>query len=397
MTGRKTKAASKAARAAVKVKPAPKAKPATSVKATVKRKAAKATPKRGAVANPLLAPWTTPFEMPPFDRIRSEHFLPAFERVFADNIVEIEAIAADKARPTFANTIEALERAGRGLNRVGSVFFRLARTDADDAVRAIERKIMPAYAKHSMRVYQNGKLFRRVDALLRSKAELGLSGEQARVLERYHRAFVRAGAALDAKARKRLAAIAERLAALSTTFNQNVLADEQDFVLVLERESDLAGLPEPVRAAAAQTAAERGHNGKHAVTLARSSIEPFLQFSARRDLREQAYKAWRMRGANGGKNDNRRAVAEIMALRAERARLLGFATPAEAALDFSMAKTPENVRKLLMEVWTPARARASRGARGAAAGGARRGRQLRGRRGRLALLGREGAQGQVRR
>jgi peptidyl-dipeptidase Dcp len=297
--------------------------------------------------------------MPPFERIRSEHFLPAFEQAFAENIAEIEAIAKQKAEPTFANTIEALERAGRGLSRVAGVFFRLARTDADEAIRAVEREIAPACARHSMRIHQNARLFRRVDALMRSKADPGLSGEQARVLERYHRAFVRAGAALDAGARKRLAAIAERLAALSTAFNQNVLADEQGFVLVLEGERDLAGLPEPARAAAAQTAAERGHEGRHAVTLARSSIEPFLQFSARRDLREQAYKAWRQRGANGGKSDNRKIVAEILKLRAERARLLGFRTSADAALEFSMAKTPDSVRKLLMEVWTAARARAA--------------------------------------
>jgi peptidyl-dipeptidase Dcp len=210
-----------------------------------------------------------------------------------------------------------------------------------------------------MRISQNAELFRRVDALMRSKADLGLDGEQARVLERWHRSFVQAGAALDGEARRRLAAIAERLAALSTTFNQNVLADEQSFVLVLDSESDLAGLPEAVRAAAARTAAERGHEGKHAITLARSSIEPFLQFSSRRDLREQAYQAWRQRGANGGQNDNRAVVAEILGLRAERARLLGFATSAEAALEFSMAKTPENVRKLLMQVWQPAKARAA--------------------------------------
>jgi peptidyl-dipeptidase Dcp len=210
-----------------------------------------------------------------------------------------------------------------------------------------------------MRIYQNAGLFRRVDALMRSKADLGLSEEQARVLERYHRGFVRAGAALGAKARRRLAAIAERLAALSTAFNQNVLADEQGFVLLLEGESDLAGLPEAVRAAAAQTAAERGHEGKHAVTLARSSIEPFLQVSARRDLREQAYRAWRQRGASGGASDNRAIVSEILKLRAERARVLGFASPAELALEFSMARTPANVRRLLMEVWTPARARAA--------------------------------------
>jgi peptidyl-dipeptidase Dcp len=314
----------------------------------------------GATAgNPLLEAWATPYEMPPFDRILPMHFLPAFEKVFADNLREIDAIANQEAEPTFANTIEALERSGRERIRVASVFFRLARTDAGDEIRAIEREIAPRWAKHMMRIEQNAGLFRRVDALMRAKAGLGLSKEQARVLERYHRDFVTAGAALDAEARDRLAAIAVRLAALGTTFNQNVLADEQAYVLVLETEQDLAGLPEAVRAAAAQTAAERGHPGKHGVTLARSSIEPFLQFSARRDLREQAYRAWRQRGAGGGASDNRAIVAEILALRAERARLLGFATPAAAELDFSMAKTPANVRRLLMEVWGPAKARAA--------------------------------------
>jgi peptidyl-dipeptidase Dcp len=314
---------------------------------------------RAASHNPLLEAWGTPFEMPPFDRIRDKHFTPAFERAFADNLAEIDPIARERAKPTFGNTVEALERAGRSLERVASVFYNLAVTDTNAAIQAIEREMAPRFAKHGMRIYQDAKLFRRVDTLMKQKDRLGLSEEQARVLERYHRGFVRAGAALDAKARRRLAAIAERLASLSTIFNQNVLADEQSFLLVLESETDLAGLPEAVRAAAAQTAAERGHEGKHAITLSRSSIEPFLQFSARRDLREQAFNAWRQRGASGGKTDNRRIVAEILKLRAERARLLGFATSADAALEFSMAKTPANVRKLLMQVWRPAKARAA--------------------------------------
>jgi peptidyl-dipeptidase Dcp len=178
------------------------------------------------------------------------------------------------------------------------------------------------------------------------------------VLERYHRAFVKAGAALDAKARKRLAAIAQEAATLGTKFSQNLLADEQDFLLVLENETDLAGLPDSLRAAAAQTATERGHPGKHAITLSRSSVEPFLKFSARRDLREKAFKAWIARGAKGGKTDNRTIVADILGLRAERAHLLGFKTPADSTLEYSMAKTPTNVKKLLGEVWGPARARA---------------------------------------
>ena len=324
-------------------------------------KAADAKPKDGASRNPLLAKWTTPFEMPPFDRVKAKHFMPAFDQAFADNIAEIEAIASEPAKPTFANTIEALERAGRGLDRAAGVFYNLAGTDTNDAIQKIEREVAPRFAKHGMRVYQNAKLFRRVDALVEEEGAASASREeQARVLERYHRSFIRSGAALDAKARKRMAAIAERLATLGTKFNQNVLADEQDYLLVLETEDELAGLPEAVRAAAAQTATERGHKGKHAISLSRSSIEPFLQFSARRDLREQAFKAWRQRGANGGKTDNRKIVAEILSLRAERARLLGFKTAADAALEFTMAKTPANVRKLLMEVWKPARKRARR-------------------------------------
>jgi peptidyl-dipeptidase Dcp len=233
-----------------------------------------------------------------------------------------------------------------------------SRSHISISIPSFHRAFPPRFAKHGMAIHQNRALFRRVDALMKKKDKLALSEEQARVLERYHRAFVKAGAALDAKAKKRLAAIAEEAATLGTRFSQNLLADEQDFLLVLEGEADLAGLPEALRAAAAQTATERGHAGKHAITLSRSSVEPFLKFSARRDLREKAFKAWIKRGANGGATDNRGIVAEILKLRAERAHLLGFKTPADSTLEFSMAKTPANVRKLLAEVWGPARARA---------------------------------------
>ncbi len=329
---------------------------------TASKKKAKAGRSSGKAArqasNPLLGKWKTSFEMPPFDRVRDEHFVPAFNQAFADNVAEIEVIAKDPARPAFQNTIEALERAGRGLDRVAAVFYNLAGTDTNETIQAIERKVAPRFAKHAMRIYQNARLFRRVDALMKEKGNLGLTEEQTRVLERYHRGFIKSGAALDAKARKRMAAIAEHLATLGTKFGQNVLADEQAFLLVLKTEDELAGLPEAVRAAAAQTANERGHEGKHAISLSRSSIEPFLQFSARRDLREKAFTAWRQRGANGGKTDNRGIIAEMLALRAERSRLLGFKTAADAALEFTMAKTPASVRKLLMDVWAPAKARA---------------------------------------
>jgi len=330
-----------------------KTKPAAAKKG--KAIAARAKP---AGKNPLLEAWTTPFAMPPFDRIGIEHFVPAFDRGFAINRKEIAAIADTKAAPTFANTIEAMERAGDALDRVSVVFFNLSATDTNDDIQAIERALAPRFARHSMRIYQDATLFARVDALFKKRKKLKLSGEQERVLERYHRAFVKSGAGLEPKAKKRMAAIAQRMSVLGTRFSQNLLADEQAFVMVLENESDLAGLPEAIRAAAAQTANDRGHKGKHAITLARSSVEPFLQYSARRDLREKAFKAWTLRGANGGKTDNRKIVAEILGLRAERARLLGFRTAADSALEFSMAKTPTSVRKLLMEVWGPARTRA---------------------------------------
>jgi peptidyl-dipeptidase Dcp len=326
-------------------------------------RAAAARPKRHRLRasprlkNPLLEPWTAAFELPPFDRLASQHFLPAFDRALADHLKELAAIAGQRGAPTFQNTIEALERSGHALDRVASVFFNLSGTDTSPEIQEIERKVAPRLAKHNMRVYQDARLFKRVAALVEGQASLRLSEEQVRVLERYHRAFVKAGASLKAGARRRLTAIAERLAKLATKFNQNVLADEQAFLLVLDA-GDLTGLPDALRAAAAETASVRGLPGKYAISLSRSSIEPFLQFSARRDLREKAFQAWTRRGANGGKTDNRKLVAEILALRAERARRLGFTTAAAATLEFSMAKTPEAVRRLLMEVWHPARERA---------------------------------------
>ena len=330
-----------------------RAKPAFAAAASKRKAAARSAP----AANPLLQPWRTPFETPPFDRIRSEHFLPAFEQALTDNLKEIAAVAKQRTAPTFRNTVDALERSGRLLDRVGSVFFNLSGTDTSPEIQEIERKMAPRLAKHSMRIYQNARLFKRVARLMDRRARLDLSEEQLRVLERYHRAFLKSGAQLKVGAKSRLAAIAEQLAKLATKFNQNVLADEQTFLLVLDA-SDLAGLPDALRAAAAQMASARGLPGKYAISLSRSSIEPFLQFSARRDLREKAFHAWISRGANGGKTDNRKLVAAILSLRAERARLLGFASAADATLEFSMAKTPEAVRGLLMEVWRPARARA---------------------------------------
>jgi peptidyl-dipeptidase Dcp len=304
--------------------------------------------------NPLLAEWKTPFAIPPFASITPAHFEPAFTAALASHEREIDAIARNTEAPTFVNTVEALEIAGRNLTRVARVFYNLTGSNTNPELQAIEREMAPRMARHSTAIALNEQLFRRVDALWQQRDRLGLDDEQMRVLERTHTSFVRSGANLGPDAKGRIAAINQRLATLGTQFAQNVLAEEQAFRLVLDGEADLAGLPDFVRQAAAQTAADLGLPGKHVVTLSRSSIEPFLQFSARRDLREIAFKAWSRRGENGNAHDNREIAVETLQLRAERARLLGFETFAAFRLDDAMAKTPEAVRGLLDEVWTAA-------------------------------------------
>jgi peptidyl-dipeptidase Dcp len=307
--------------------------------------------------NPLLSPWETPYETPPFGAIRPEHFRSAFEHAMADHMVQVEAIAAAPDAPSFANTIAALERCGRTFNGVNAVFRALAGAHTNDALMAIEREMAPRIAAHRSRIHLHDGLYARIEALWERRADLVLSPEEARVLERYAVTFRRAGAGLPAAARQRIAAIGERLATLGTAFSQNVLADEQAYALVLGEE-DLAGLSEASRAAARAAAEERGMPGKHAITLSRSSAEPFLQSSVRRDLREKVYAAWVARGQGGGATDNRAIIAETIALRAERARLLGYPTFAHYRLDDAMAKTPAAVAALLEKVWTKGRRRA---------------------------------------
>ncbi|PZU90116.1 MAG: peptidase M3 [Chelatococcus sp.] len=311
-------------------------------------------------ANPFAHVWETPFRLPPFAAIRPEHIGPAFEAALAKHREEIAAIVADPAEPDFANTIEALERAGRGLSRVGGVFYNLTGADTNEALQALERELSPVTSRHWSAIMMDDGLFARVDAVFAKRDALGLDAEQARLLERTHRGFVRSGARLAPEDKTRLAAIDERLAALATQFGQNVLKDESSYALIIEDEAGLAGLPDFLKAAMARAAADRGHPGKHAVTLSRSIIEPFLTFSTQAALREEAFSAWSRRGETGGDSDNRAIVAEMVRLRAEKAKLLGYATFAHFKLDDTMAKTPENVRGLLELVWAPAKARAGR-------------------------------------
>lgn len=308
--------------------------------------------------NPLLTDWTTPFELPPFDKIKPEHFEEAFETAMAEAKAESDAIAEQSDRPDFGNTIAALEKSGERLTKVARTFFNLTSADTNETLQQIERDIAPKLARHSSDMLLNEKLFERIAELWDQRETLGLHTEDAKVLERYHMMFQRAGAGLDENGKSRIAEISQRLATLGTQFSQNILRDESDYQLVLETEEDRAGLPDFLLTAAAEAARERGHDGKHVITLSRSSIEPFLQFSTNRRLREEAFNAWSARGELEGETNNAKIITETLALRSEKAKLLGFENFAAFKLDDTMAKTPDNVRDLLTKVWEPAAAQA---------------------------------------
>ena len=307
--------------------------------------------------NPLLKAWQTPFETPPFDEIKPEHFMPAFEQAFFDHSAEIAAIVNDPAAPDFANTITALERSGKLLSRVASVFYDLVSAHSNPAILEIDKDVSSRMARHWNPIMMNAVLFGRIVALHDKRAELGLTTEQMRLLERTYTRFHRSGAGLDETAKARMAEINERLAHLGTSFSHHLLGDEQKWFMELG-EGDLDGLAESFVASARASADERGMTGKAIITTSRSSMEPFLKSAARRDLRERAYKAFIQRGNNGNANDNNETIVEILKLREETAKILGFPTFAAYRLEDSMAKTPEAVRGLLERVWKPARARA---------------------------------------
>jgi peptidyl-dipeptidase Dcp len=308
------------------------------------------------MTNPLLAEWTTPFDLAPFEAIGDEDFAPAFATALSAARAEIEAIADNPDAPTFANTIEALEASGKGLDRVLSVFFTLAGADSNPKRQELQRDFGPKLAAHSSAIYGNKALFQRIEALWAARDRLDLTPEQARVLMLSHRGFRRAGAGLSGAEDRRMREIMSRLSVLGTAFTQNLLADEAAWHMELA-EADLEGLPDFVVDTARAAGREKGLSGP-VITLSRSLITPFLQFSPRRDLRQRAFQAWAARGANGGETDNRAVGEEILGLRAERARLLGYDSFAAFKLETEMAKTPEAVRDLLMAVWTPAKAQA---------------------------------------
>lgn len=308
------------------------------------------------MTNPLLKDWTGPFGLAPFAEIKDSDFTPALDEALARHNAEIEAIATNAEAPSFTNTIEALEAAGKDLDKVLSVFFNLLGADTNDTRQELQRAFSPRLSAHSSAIYANQDLFQRIETLWAARDDLELSEEEARVLMLTRRGFVRAGAALEGTAAERMAEIKSQLAVLSTDFTQNMLADEAGWTMDLS-DDDLDGLPDFLISAARAAGQAAGKDGP-VVNLSRSVITPFLQYSTRRDLRETAYKAWAARGANGDENDNRDIATEVLKLRQERAELLGYDSFAAYKLETEMAKTADNVRTLLEKVWKPAKAKA---------------------------------------
>ena len=308
-----------------------------------------------AADNPLLRPWAGPFGgVPPFDQASPALLAPALEEGMALHLQELQAIADNPVPPTFENTIAAMERSGRALDRAATVYYIYGSTLSDDAVQQVERDIEPKLAAFRDRITQNEKLFKRIAAVYATRESAGLTPEQQRLTWLVHNNFVRAGAKLDASAKQRLAEINQSLAGLFTRFSQNLLADESERFLVLQSEADLAGLPESLRAGFAADAERRGQKGKWIVANTRSSVEPFLTYSTRRELREKVWRTFVNRGDNGDARDNNALIGEILQLRAERAGLLGYATHAHWRLEDSMARTPERAMELMEAVWKPA-------------------------------------------
>ncbi len=304
------------------------------------------------MTNPLLSDWTTPYGLPPFDAIKDADFAPAVDAALDEARANIAAITANPDAPTFANTIEALELAEGRLGDILGAFYALAGADSTDAREALQRDFAPKLSAYGSEITANKPLFDRVEALWTDRDTLGLTPEQDRVLMLTRRGFVRSGAQLEGYAADRLKEVKSRLSVLGTQFSQNLLADERSWTMPLS-DADLAALPDFVQANARAAGQEKGAGGP-VVTLSRSLIVPFLQFSPNRDLRRRAYEAWVARGANGGETDNRDIAAEILALRGERAMLLGYDSFADYKLETEMAGNPGAVRDLLMQVWEPA-------------------------------------------
>ncbi len=308
--------------------------------------------------NPFFAPYGTPWEVPAFDKIKIEHYMPAFDAGIVEQKKEAEAIRDNKETPTFTNTVEALETSGKLLARVSDVFFNLNSADTNDEMQAIARDVAPKLSGLEDDIYLDPKLFARVKAVYDQRGKLKLTPEQTRLLTEQYKSFVRGGANLSDADKVKFREINERLSVLELAFGENILAEENDFKLVIENQADLVGLPDNAIEAAAEAADQADMKGKWVFTLHRPSIEPFLTYSQKRNLREKIYRGYTERGNNGNANDNKDVLTEEATLRAQRAQLLGYKSHAAYVLDDNMAKTPDHVFNLLDQLWTPALARA---------------------------------------
>ncbi|MCE5332348.1 MAG: M3 family metallopeptidase [Bacteroidales bacterium] len=308
--------------------------------------------------NPFFSAYENKYGAPPFDKIKSEHYMPAFKEGIKQHQSEIDAIADNKEAPTFANTIEALDYSGELLDKVSSVFFNLYSAETNDDLEKIANEVSPMLSEHNDNMYLNEKLFGRVKALYDNRTQLGLSPEQNRLLEKYHRNFIRSGAALNPEQKEKLRAINKELGLAELAFGQNVLAETNAYKKVVDKEADLAGLPEGVRQAAAEAAKEAGQEGKWVFTTQKASFIPVLQYGENRELRKELLLAYTTRANHNNANDNKALINKIMKLRVQKAQLLGFETPAAFILDDTMAKTPKTVYDFLATIWTPAVTRA---------------------------------------
>ncbi len=320
--------------------------------------------------NPLEQTWDTPFGIPPFENIKDEHYMPAFEKGMEVNLAEIDAIVNNPDNPTFANTLEELQRSGKLLSQVQNVFYNLASSNTNPKLQELQRELSPMLSAHADKISLNEKLFQRVDAVWKDRNNLKLNSEQTKLLEDTRKQFVRSGALLNAEEKARITEINSELSELTTAFGQNLLAETNGFELLLSKD-DLAGLSEGVIAAAAENAAKKmeeaeseddkeKYKDKYIFTPHRTSMYPFLTESSRRDLREKLYKSYVLRGDNDNETDNKTIAAKISKLRAERAKLMGYKTHAHFMLEERMLKSPEEVYDLLMQLWRPALQRAKR-------------------------------------
>ena len=308
--------------------------------------------------NPFLAEYTTPFKVPPFDKIKLEHYKEAFLKGMEEQAQEINAIVKQRSAATFENTIVALDQSGKLLSKVSAVFYGQNSANTSDEMQAISRELSPLLSKHRDDIKLNAGLFQRVKFVYDQKSKLNLTKEQAKLLEETYKDFVRGGANLDAAKQAKLRELNSELSMLELTFGQNMLKETNDFQLIIDKKEDLSGLPASLIASAADAAKAAKLEGKWLFTLHNPSVMPFLQYADNRALREKIYNGYINRGNNGNKSDNKEVVKKLVTLRLEKAKLMGYKDYASFMLEDRMAKTPEKVYALLDEVWTPALAKA---------------------------------------